>query len=158
MVNAMFLHGLIGRPSPSSPIDEDLVTRLKEMNGPESVLSIPVPQRLWTKFEWTRIEIGHIAQDMDDKWHGYVEEDILHLHRSWTGQLMYEAHFESDGDVRRIVDATVRNDESYEALSPETESVQLEVIIETVFLSEWNDAKITDLLQRLRDEGKLPSE
>ena len=154
----MFLHGLIGRPAPSSPIDEDHVTRLKEMNRTESVLVIPVPQRLWTQSEWPRIEAGHAARDMDDKWNGYVEDDILHLHRSWTGQLMYEARFESDGDARRIVDATVRNDQKYVALSPETESVQLEVIIETVFLNEWNEAKVTDLLRRLREEGKLPPE
>ena len=30
LVDAMFLHGLIGNPSPSSPISTTLVTRLKD--------------------------------------------------------------------------------------------------------------------------------
>jgi hypothetical protein len=34
---------------------------------------------------------GHISADMDDKWHYFVEDDTLHMYRSWTGHEIYEA-------------------------------------------------------------------
>jgi hypothetical protein len=39
------------------------------------------------------IRRGHRSQDMDDKWHAFVEDQRLYLHRSWTGMGVYEAQF-----------------------------------------------------------------
>ena len=155
MVDAMFLHGLIGRPSPNSPIPATLVTRLKE-NRLESSVAIPAPERPWSQPEWERIEAGHLSQDMDDKWHGYVENDRLYLHRSWTGDRLYEAQFQSEGEVQRIIAAVGTTYERRSAMRPETDSLQLEVIIETVFLNVWNKDKIDRLLEYAREEGFLP--
>ena len=106
MVDAMFLHGLIGRPSPNLPIPATLVTRLKE-NRLESSVAIPAPERPWSRPEWERIEAGHLSQEMDDKWHGYVEKDRLYLHRSWTGdrlsRLSSRAREGSSGSSRQLV-------------------------------------------------------
>jgi len=93
---------------------------------------------------------------MDDKWNGFVDQDRLYLHRSWTGDRMYEAQFEADGELRRITEAVARNDERYDPMSIESESLQLEVIIETVFLNDWNRDKIDRLLERARLDGRLP--
>ena len=41
-------------------------------------------------------------------------------------------------------------------MRPETDSLQLEVIIETVFLNVWNKDKIDRLLEYAREEGFLP--
>jgi hypothetical protein len=93
---------------------------------------------------------------MDDKWNGFVDGNRLYLHRSWTGHRMYEAEFELDGAIRRISEALVRDDDRYDPMSPHTESLQLEIIIEAVFLNEWNSDKIDRLLGAARLEGRLP--
>ena len=93
---------------------------------------------------------------MDDKWHGYVEKDRLYLHRSWTGDRLYEAQFQSEGGVQRIIAAVGTTYERRPAMRPETDSLQLEVIIETVFLNVWNKDKIDRLLEYAREEGFLP--
>lgn len=32
-----------------------------------------------------RLRLGHRATVMEDKWHVFVEQDVAHFHRSWTG-------------------------------------------------------------------------
>jgi len=155
LVDAMFLHGLIGNPSPSSPISTTLVTRLKEYRL-ESPISIPAPKRPWSEPEWERIEAGHQSQNMNDKWHGYVEKDRLYLHRSWTRDRLYEAQFQSEGRTQRIIAAVGATHERRPTMRSETDSLQLEVIIETVFLGVWNKDKIDRLLEYAREEGFLP--
>ena len=44
--------------------------------------------------EFERIREGLDPQDMDDKWAIFLEGDILHLHRSWTGLCIYQVTFE----------------------------------------------------------------
>lgn len=34
---------------------------------------------------YKRIQLGHAAQEMEDKWNIYMENDTVHFHRSWTG-------------------------------------------------------------------------
>jgi hypothetical protein len=41
-------------------------------------------------------------------------------------------------------------------MNPETDSLELEVIIETVFLNVWNKDKIDRMLECARQEGLLP--
>lgn len=53
---------------------------------------IPPPDRIWTGEQWTVIQAGHMSGDMDDKWHAFVEDQWLYLHRSWTGRGVYEVH------------------------------------------------------------------
>jgi len=155
MMDLMFLHGFIGGPSPSPPIPEGLVARLKR-NRLESPVAIPPPKREWSQSEWERIEAGHVAQEMEDKWNGYVDTDRLYLHRSWTGDRVYEAQFQSDGSVRRIIDAVGTKYDRRPAMRPEADSLQLEVVIETVFLNVWNKDKIDRLLEYAREEGFIP--
>jgi hypothetical protein len=38
-----------------------------------------------TDQEWSLIRRGREAQDMDDRWNAFVENQRLYLHRSWTG-------------------------------------------------------------------------
>ncbi|MGW5880192.1 hypothetical protein ACWFMI_26950 [Nocardiopsis terrae] len=63
------------------------------------------PDRLWSAEEWERIRQGLEAPTMEDRWVALVEDDRLHLHRSWTGHGMFEADFAAEGTGRRIVGA-----------------------------------------------------
>lgn len=96
---------------------------------------IPPPGRVWTSREWNLIRRGHRSQDMDDKWHAFVEDDRLYLHRSWTGMGVYEAEFAADASGWRIVRAVVAGDhDSYRRRGDEYESALLEAVIEWILL------------------------
>lgn len=48
---------------------------------------------------------GFVPDDQDQKWFLYFEDNILHIHRSWTGLKMYEVVFDDDdedGVARRV--------------------------------------------------------
>jgi len=34
---------------------------------------------------YSKLRFGHIAQEMEDKWKIYMEDGVVHFHRSWTG-------------------------------------------------------------------------
>ncbi len=48
---------------------------------------------------------GFIPVDQDQKWFLYFEDNILHMHRSWSGMKMYEVLFDANGEggvARRV--------------------------------------------------------
>jgi hypothetical protein len=72
---------------------------------------------------------------MDDKWHAFVEDQRLYLHRSWTGMGVYEAQFAADAGGWRITVAVVASDrDSYRRQGDEHESALLEAVVEWVLL------------------------
>ncbi|HEY3734541.1 MAG TPA: hypothetical protein VGL63_11550 [Streptosporangiaceae bacterium] len=72
---------------------------------------------------------------MDDKWHAFVEERMLYLHRSWTGRGIYEAQFAGGASGWRISSAVVAGDrDSYRRGDDEYETALLEAVIESVLL------------------------
>lgn len=52
-----------------------------------------LPGRIWSDDDWARIQRGFAARDMDDRWHILTEDNIVFLHRSWTGFGVFEATF-----------------------------------------------------------------
>ncbi len=116
----------------------EYVTRGQWKNEPlvDSV-PIPAPERLWTDDEMSRIRVGLLPVSMDDKWFMFMEHDLLHLHRSWTGHGIYEAQFVRDDDGYRITLAVVTSDgERYRRSSDATESALLERLIASLLLDE----------------------
>ena len=56
-----------------------------------------LPARVWSRRQWDLIRRGYRAQDMDEKWDVFVEDQVAFLHRSWTGNGMFEATFSPAG-------------------------------------------------------------
>ena len=54
---------------------------------------IPPPDMLLSRDEMQAIATGYRPVDMIDKWLAFMEDDRLFLHRSWTGDGIYEARF-----------------------------------------------------------------
>ncbi len=69
--------------------------KVRESSGPFSVL--PYDQEFSTH-EFQQICRGLIPSEMEDKWFIYFEEPWLHLHRSWTGELVFRVRFELASD------------------------------------------------------------
>lgn len=84
---------------------------------------------------------------MDDKWHAFVEDDRLFLHRSWTGRGIYEAQFAHDDAGWFIAELLVSGDrEHYRRAGHAYEALFVEVIIDGVLLEQWD----TEAQARLR--------
>jgi len=49
---------------------------------------------------------------MEDKWFIFLEDDVLYLHRSWTGFCIYQVSFKKDGAQYRVVEALINRDPS----------------------------------------------
>jgi len=79
--------------------------------------------------------------DMDDKWHAFVEDDRLFLHRSWTGDGVYEAQFTRSNDGWSITELLVegeRNTDRYVRGSDAYEAVAVGAIIDGVLFGKWD--------------------
>ncbi|MGX1809275.1 hypothetical protein ACWIGI_26435 [Nocardia sp. NPDC055321] len=75
---------------------------------------------------------------MDEKWNVFAEGDTVFLHRSWTGNGIYEVSFApaSDGG-RRITSAVVETDpDRGHDRSDDYDRVMIELVISTVVLGE----------------------
>lgn len=93
--------------------DQDLATK-------ESWKTHPMPERreqlafdrIFTPEEFAKIRVGHIPQEMEDKWFVFFEEDVLYFHRSWTGYCIFQLKLEEAGKGWHVVEAWVSRDRS----------------------------------------------
>jgi hypothetical protein len=69
-------------------------------------------QRTFTEQEYERISLGFIPERMEDKWFMFTEEDTLYVHRSWTGNCIYQLALIKEGANYVISEAFVNRDES----------------------------------------------
>ncbi|MCT2592691.1 hypothetical protein LHJ74_22720 [Streptomyces sp. N2-109] len=136
--------------SADAPLTRASFLRLTPVRAPAPLRLLP--DRLWTDEEWSRIRQGLRARSMDEKWHVFTEGDVAFLHRSWTGNGIYEVTFApspapdtgsgtdpgtaSAGD-RRVVSATVETDpERYRSRGGEFESLMIELILGSIVLGD----------------------
>jgi hypothetical protein len=97
-----------------------------------------LPERVWSAEEWDRIQSGYRSRDMDEKWDVFVEDGVVYLQRSWTGNGIYEARFAPAAESGwRIVQAVVeREPERYRGSDEEYGCVMLELVLSAIVLGE----------------------
>lgn len=97
-----------------------------------------LPERVWSAEEWDRIQRGYRSRGMDEKWDVFVEDGVVYLHRSWTGNGIYEARFApAAGGGWRIAQAVVeREPERYRGADEEYDCVMLELVLSAIVLGE----------------------
>ncbi|AXK37120.1 hypothetical protein DVA86_06065 [Streptomyces armeniacus] len=117
-----------------------------------------LPERRWTDDEWDRIRHGVRARGMDDRWHVFAEGEVVHVHRSWTGNGIYEVRFapaEGGEGGWRIASAVVETDpQRYRSRGGEFERVTLELVLSTAVLGE----PARELAARQKELLALPAE
>lgn len=76
--------------------------------------------------ESSRIRLGFIPKQMEDKWFAWFDPErlILNQHRSWTGYHIDRIHFVVDGEGLRAVRATVNRDVDQYSNTDDAEDVQ----------------------------------
>jgi len=104
------------------------------------ITPVPVtllPGRAWTREQWERIERGYRARGMDEKWDVFVEGHVAFLHRSWTGNGIFEATFAPVGGGWRISAAIAESDpQRVRNGSAQFNKVMLELVLSSVVLGE----------------------
>jgi hypothetical protein len=96
-----------------------------------------LPARVWSQEQWERIRHGYRALGMDEKWDVFVENDVAFLHRSWTGNGVFEASFEPADGGWRISTAVVESSPERARKSPaELSRVLLELVLSAIVLGE----------------------
>ncbi|WP_422736272.1 hypothetical protein ACN263_22155 [Micromonospora sp. WMMD729] len=122
-------------------IEPSLVTRSSLRHVLPIVAPMPMaelPTRTWSDEEWERIKFGYEARDMDEKWNVFVEDQVAFLHRSWTGNGVFEASFSPvGGGGWRISAAMVESDPSrYRRSSDRYDRVMVELVLSAIVLGE----------------------
>lgn len=56
------------------------------------------------------LRMGLVPAQMEDKWFCYFADNVLHMHRSWTGQCIYQIHFEPHKDGLIATHADINRD------------------------------------------------
>lgn len=85
--------------------------------------------------EVDRISLGHVPEDMDDKWFIYRAGDRLFFHRSWTGTCVYAAAIEESEMGGRIGLVLVNRDpEQYRETDDRRDAQVLRFLIEAILL------------------------
>jgi hypothetical protein len=112
----------------------------RESLGKLSPVIFPVPMarlpaQVWSQRKWELIKRGYRAQDMDEKWDVFVEDQVAFLHRSWTGRGMFEATFSPAGGGWRISGA-VTGASRARAVPAELNRVLLELVLCAIVLGE----------------------
>ena len=100
---------------------------LKLMERPKPMPLLPIAT--WTDEQWSRIQLGYKSQGMDERWDAIVEDDILFLHRSWTGYCVYELAFTRTQADYCISSGKVESSDRYGSPRPEFDAVLAEIII-----------------------------
>lgn len=96
--------------------------------------------RDFTINQMKQIENGVIPQQMEDKWFIYFENEILYLHRSWTGFCIYKAHFHKSDKSYKLTHAEVnRNTKQYSEIDDIYEQNMLMYLINVLLLRERTD-------------------
>ncbi|MFG2480982.1 hypothetical protein [Streptomyces fagopyri] len=143
-----------------APLVRESFRRLHPINTPRPVSRLP--DRVWTDEDWDRIRRGYRARDMDEKWNVFVEEDVLFMHRSWTGHGVYEAFFAPAAcGGRKMVSAVVEADqERCRSRGDAYDCLMLELIISAIVLGEPAAdlrAGLVELTARASGKSDLPS-
>ncbi|MBM4107339.1 MAG: hypothetical protein FJ255_00740 [Phycisphaerae bacterium] len=78
-------------------------------------------ERSYSPSEYARIARGLIPSQMEDKWFLFLEGDVLHCHRSWTGVCVYEVRFRKEGERFHVAECSVNRDPDQWACTDDAE-------------------------------------
>ncbi|MGW3661195.1 hypothetical protein ACWD6R_38685 [Streptomyces sp. NPDC005151] len=121
-----------------------------------------LPGRIWSDDDWGRIQLGYSSRDMDEKWDVFTEGDVVFLHRSWTGNAVFEATFApADGGGWQIAKAVVERDpERYRNDDDEYDCLMLELVLSAIVLGESAKElreKLVELTRKRSGNAEVPA-
>jgi hypothetical protein len=121
-INLCFIHLMIKRltASPQDLSNRLYRNRVNQMSATRHSWSnlqpLPVQrstlslQRTFTEPEYEHLCNGLIPDRMEDKWFIFLEDDVLYVHRSWTGYCIYQLSLTRADSTYAISRALVNRD------------------------------------------------
>ncbi|MGF6226235.1 hypothetical protein QFZ27_000190 [Inquilinus ginsengisoli] len=84
-----------------------------------------------------KLRLGHIPEDMDDKWFIFFQDGWLYFHRSWTGDCIFGLRLDGFPSGVRVVESWASRDkERYNSVGVERERELVRQLIRTRLLSQ----------------------
>lgn len=83
--------------------------------------------RVLTESEIDILKRGHKPEVMEDKWYWYVENNILNIHRSWTGNCLFKVELNTSGKLKVIAN---RDPEQYKETSVEKDKENINRLLD----------------------------
>ena len=131
--------------------------------------TLPVPDRrerlaydtVFTDAEVDVVKQGLEPQTMEDRWFVYFADGWLHLHRSWSGFLIYWLRLEECPDGMRVTEAWVNRDpEQYEEKNLGYDQAMLDWLIRHLLLEQDVEFPMhpADLKDRRLDREQVRAE
>lgn len=85
--------------------------------------------------EYLQIKQGLIPEVMEDKWFVYFQDDVLYLHRSWTGFCIFQVQFQPCGSGYQVSQVLVSRDaEQYRESSDAEDLALLRYLVDALLL------------------------
>ena len=109
--------------APSEP--QEVATRASWQCWPPGSMDAIPYRTSFSITEYVAIRCGLVPEEMEDKWFMFCEDDVLYLHRSWTGLCVYRVVFRSRGDGYEVQEAYVSADTRQYRRGPDDHEVRL---------------------------------
>jgi hypothetical protein len=78
--------------------------------------------RRFSREEYERLVRGHIPENQDDRWFVYVEDDVVYVHRGWTGFCIFQVALTPSGDGYEVKAAWANRDPE-QGMDPEFDAI-----------------------------------
>ncbi len=76
-------------------------TDWKSFSMPEECEKFKI-NRKFSKEELSTLRLGHIPEEMEDKWFWYMEGNTLYAHRSWTGYCIFILEIDENAETHNV--------------------------------------------------------
>ncbi|MFC7734275.1 NUDIX domain-containing protein [Roseomonas sp. GCM10028921] len=97
-----------------------------------------------------RIRRGFLPASMEDRWFAWFEDDLLYLHRSWTGYCYYQVIFEREGEDWRAAWADLNRDPAqYENTDDEWDRTLILDVIDNLLVNGLTEPQVDPMVQAL---------
>lgn len=88
---------------------------------PEKNTSFKLKKKL-KKDSINRLKLGHVPEEMEDRWFSYYEDDKLYIHRSWSGNCIFIVTFNTLTNRHKVI---VNRDENQYACTDINEDIEV---------------------------------
>lgn len=69
---------------------------------PKRHIEVPFHMEL-TPEQFDALSRGHVPTEMEDRWFSYMEDDVLYIHRSWSGNCIFKVRLNPSGDHTAVI-------------------------------------------------------
>jgi hypothetical protein len=106
--------------------------------------------------EFDRISRGLIPYAMEDKWFIYLDGNTLYMHRSWTGNCIYQVEFEAVAEKHIVRCALVNRDQTqYKSTDDVYDAALLHFLISNLLLGKQDEFPVPGAVSKRYAKGSF---